>query len=57
MQRQRQAIFAEMDAIVNPPPPPPAPAEPEVVYVEHPAENTGQLPKLDYPKLRSWWFD
>jgi Asp-tRNA(Asn)/Glu-tRNA(Gln) amidotransferase A subunit family amidase len=55
--RQRQATIAEIDAIINPPAPTPAP-EPQVVYIEQPTENTtGLLPKLDYPKLRSWWFD
>jgi hypothetical protein len=52
--KQRQATLAEIDEIINPPAPPP---EPDVIIVEQPTENTGRLPKLDYPKLRSWYFD
>jgi hypothetical protein len=54
--RNQAALLADVENFLTPPAPPPEP-EPEVVYVEQPAENTGRLPKLDYPKLRSWYFD
>ena len=52
VQRQRQVLMGELEALSNPPQPPPEPIT-EVVVVEEDQAS----PKLDYPDLHRWFWE
>jgi hypothetical protein len=53
-QQHTASLMGELEKMLSPSGPQ-EPQEPQIVEVEQPAEDTGRLPRLDYPKLRSWW--